>query len=350
MSHIFDALLKSEADHGNNNGDAGSALELLLRAERLAALQRKTELISDEAIGAELTDTEPVVDNGFDRSTFPTAPTADGTAHSTIATSAASRREQRRASEPPAIPELDADAALGGVRTLKIVLPQFSRLVAVADKTCPAAEAFRLLSVRLRHFRKDRPLQKLLITSTVPQEGKSFSAANLACTIATVTQQKVLLIDADLRRPAQPPIFGLENMPGMSEWLQGTAELRSTVYYLEGPSIWFLPAGIRRSNPLELLQSPRVPMLLQEASRFFDWIIIDSPPILPFADTSVLARLADGILLVTRIGITERRQLKQGVAAIEKSKILGAIINSSVKYHRQDYYYYYSSDSKSPSE
>lgn len=344
MSNIFDALLKSESDRGNGNNS--SALQMLQRAEREAASQRKAELAGQRAAVAQRAAIEAAPSHiEFDPlSSITPDMDAEGQFAAAAAVTAA---PQMRSSVSPAILEVeDKQSLFNSFRTIRVSLPAFSRLVAVTDKSCPAAEAFRLLCVRLRHFRKDRLLRNLMITSTVPQEGKSFSAANLACTIAAVTQQKVLLIDGDLRRPAQPPIFGLDNMPGMCEWLQGTQKLQSTIYYLDGPNVWFISAGVNRANPLELLQSSRLATLIQEVSGLFDWVIIDSPPVLPLADTSVLARLADGIILVTRRGVTEKRQLKRGVEAIEKGKLLGAIINSSLRYHNKDYYYYSSSESK----
>jgi capsular exopolysaccharide synthesis family protein len=225
-----------------------------------------------------------------------------------------------------------------GSRPLKISVPAHGRLVSVSDRDSPAAEAFRLLAVRLRHLRRDRPLQKLLITSSSPQEGKSTCSANLACSLALRAQQRVLLLEGDIRRPSLSQIFASPR-PGICEWLREERQLAETIYYLEGPGLWFMPAGSSPSNPLELLQSGRPAMLLDQLAELFDWIIIDSPPVLPLADTSVWSRQADGILLVVRQGRTEKRKLKRAMDAVESQKLIGALLNSSTSAPDTDYYY-----------
>jgi capsular exopolysaccharide synthesis family protein len=225
------------------------------------------------------------------------------------------------------------------------LLPQ-SRLVCLADKESPAAEAFRLLAVRLGHLRKGRPLKRVLITSSIPQEGKSTVAANLACTLAQRTQQRTVLLEGDVRRPSLSRAFGLGSNPGICEWLQGQCSLTTCIYNLEGSGLWILPAGCAPSNPLELLQSGRLSALMDRLSGWFDWIVIDAPPVLPLADTSVWTRLADGILLVTRQGTTEKRQLLRGLEALEPQKLIGAVLNSSKNQPHSDYYYRPSTASK----
>ncbi len=214
-----------------------------------------------------------------------------------------------------------------------------SHLVASSDDGSPASEAFHLLGVRLRHLRRTRPMKKLLITSTVPQEGKSMVAANLACTLALRTQQKVLLLEGDVRRPTQSKIFGLPERSGVCEWLGGSGSLLKNMYRLDGPGIWILPAGFATGNSLELLQSGRAIPMMEQLTNWFDWVVIDSPPILPLADTSVWTNLADGILLVARQGVTHKRQLKRGLEALGTQKLLGALLNSASGVELADYYY-----------
>ncbi|HEY1580275.1 MAG TPA: CpsD/CapB family tyrosine-protein kinase [Terracidiphilus sp.] len=223
--------------------------------------------------------------------------------------------------------------------TLGISPNAASHLVAGIDGESLAGEAFHLLGVRLRHLRRQRPLKKVLITSTIPQEGKSMVAANLACTLALRTQQKVLLVEGDIRRPTQSKIFGLPNRAGICEWLNGQRSLVKNMYRLEGPGIWILPAGNATSDSLELLQSGRAIPMMSQLTNWFDWVVIDSPPILPLADTSVWTNMADGILLVTRQGITQKRQLKRGLDALGTQKVIGAILNSAKSVEHTDYYY-----------
>jgi capsular exopolysaccharide synthesis family protein len=222
---------------------------------------------------------------------------------------------------------------------LSIAPPADSHLVSLPDAESPAGEAFHLLGVRLRHMRRQRPLKKLLITSSIPQEGKSMVAANLACTLALRTQQKVLLLEGDVRRPTQSKIFGLPNKPGVCEWLNGERSLAKSMYRLEGPGIWILPAGMSTGNSLELLQSGRAIPMMEQLTDWFDWVVIDSPPILPLADTSIWTNMADGILVVTRQGVTQKRQLKRGLEALGSQKLIGAVLNSAKAVAHTDYYY-----------
>jgi capsular exopolysaccharide synthesis family protein len=230
---------------------------------------------------------------------------------------------------------------LSHFQSLPVSLPQDSKLVCLTAQESFGAEKFRFLGVRLRQLQQSRPLKKLLITSTIPEEGKSTVAANLATILARRQQPKILLLEGDLRRPSLAKQFGLGRIPGLSEWLQGEPRPIKHIYRLEGPNLWLLPAGRPPENPLELMQSGRLSELLNQLSAWFDWIIIDSPPILPLADTSVWARLADGIVLVTREGTTKRRMLQRGLQALEQSKLLGAVVNSSANTDHANYYQRY---------
>jgi capsular exopolysaccharide synthesis family protein len=221
-----------------------------------------------------------------------------------------------------------------------MVAPQ-SKLVCISDEDSLAAEKFRFLGVRLRHLQQKRPLKRLLITSSMAEEGKSMVSANLACTLARKQQQKILLLEGDLRRPTLAEQFGLGKIPGLTQLLQGEACTAMNIRHLESPGLWILPAGSPSRTPLELIQSRKLSMLMDQLDAWFDWIVIDSPPLMPLGDTSVWMRLADGILLVTRPGKTAKRQLQRGLEAIEQSKLLGAVLNGSADAGVKDYYHYY---------
>jgi len=277
----------------------------------------------------------------------PAGGSAGQTAAFTIATELLDAAERKRRGAAVRV-EVDEPGA-GGPSPLErfpalpvSILPA-SRLVAVGEEGGLGAEKFRFLAVRLRQLRQNRPgLKKVLITSTIPEEGKSTVAANLACTLARRQQHKTLLIEGDLRRPTLSQRFGLGRVAGLSEWLRGESDAMN-VYRLEGLGLWALPAGSAPENSLELLQSGGLGSLMDQLGSWFDWIIIDSPPVLPLADTSIWARLADGVLLVTRNGVTEKRELKRGLEALEKSKLLGALVNTSTNAAHSDYYQRYSS-------
>jgi len=216
-----------------------------------------------------------------------------------------------------------------------------SRLVCLTDQASLGSEKFRFLGVRLRQLQQVRPLQKVLITSTIPEEGKSVVSANLAVTLAQRRPQKVLLLEGDLRRPSLSTGFGLGKLPGLSELLQGDCNPAAAIYYLEGAGLWFLPAGSPEESNLELMQADRLAELMNQLTGWFDWIVIDSPPVVPLADTSVWMRLADGVLLVAREGTTQKRQLQRGLQVLERAKLLGVVLNSFTNTDHDDYYQRY---------
>lgn len=237
---------------------------------------------------------------------------------------------------------------IGEFPSLRISVAQSSRLVSLTSKESLGAEKFRFLGVRLRQLQQSRPLKKILITSTIAEEGKSLVSANLATTLARKQQQKVLLIDGDLRRPVLGQQFGLGNLAGISEWLKGDSAQVNNIYHLEGPGFWFMPAGHPPENPLELMQSGKLAELLEQLTMSFDWVIIDSPPVLPLADTSVWSRLVDGVLLVAREGKTEKKELQRGLKALEQANLLGVVLNSCSNTDHSNYYQRYGAAGTSP--
>ena len=214
-----------------------------------------------------------------------------------------------------------------------------SRLVYFTDPDGMAAEKFRFLSVRLRQMQQNRPLKKVLITSSIPQEGKSTVAANLACTLARREHQRTLLLDGDLRRPTIANVFGLGKVAGISEWLQGEGGPTTCIHQIKDTRLCVLPAGAPPKHALELIQSGKLQSIMKNLSTWFDWIVIDSPPVLPLADTSIWLRMADGVLLVTRQGVTQRTLLKRGLEGLDSSKLLGTVLNGATKTVPSDYYY-----------
>jgi capsular exopolysaccharide synthesis family protein len=232
--------------------------------------------------------------------------------------------------------------------SLRVAVSPGCRLVSLTNKESLGAEKFRFLGVRLRQLQQSRPLKKVLVTSTIAEEGKSLVSANLAVTLARKKQQRILLMDGDLRRPVLAQQFGLGRLAGVCEWLKGDTRPVTNLYYLEGAGFWFMPAGTPPENPLELMQTGRLSELLDQLSHWFDWIVIDSPPVLPLADTTVWARLADGILLVAREGKTEKKALQQGMQALEQSNLLGVVFNSCSNTDHSNYYQRYGTSAKEP--
>lgn len=320
MSQIFDALQRSEAErNGKNSGLDSNVTELLQRTERQSP-GRQVASGSTDSWNAVIAP-EPAVG------------VAEPEEESTVGVAAA---HQVANAVFPAEERVEGPMQCG---VLTIAPPVDSHLVCLPEGESPASEAFHLLGVRLRHLRRQKPLKKVLITSTIPQEGKSMVAANLACTLALRTQQKVLLLEGDIRRPTQSKIFGLGSNPGICAWLNGARSIVNCMFRLEGPGIWILPAGEATGNSLELLQSGRVIPMMEQLTNWFDWVVIDSPPILPLADTSVWTNMADGILLVVRQGTTQKRQLQRGLEALAAQKVIGAVLNSARNAAHTDYYY-----------
>jgi capsular exopolysaccharide synthesis family protein len=323
MSNIFDALQRAESESSGSESPRFSlATELLQAAE-----QKMRE--------ADRAEPQTRVESSSPTSAAELLRAADRKMRSIV-------NQPARVESVEPTPGTSSFDELERCPVLQVFIPADTRLVVVGKEDSLAAEKFRFLGVRLRQLRQSRPLKKILITSSIPQEGKSTVAANLACTLARRKQQKTLLLEGDLRRPTLAERFGLGRIPGLCEWLSGQTE-GINLYRLESLGLWVLPAGAAPQNPLELMQSGKLAPLMTQLETWFDWIVIDSPPVLPLADASLWSRLADGILLVTRKGTTEKRQLQRGLEAIEKSKLLGALVNSSSNAAHTDYYQRYSS-------
>jgi len=231
--------------------------------------------------------------------------------------------------------------------SLEMSIGPTQRLVFFTQPESLAAEKFRFLGVRLRQMRQNRPLKKVLITSTIPEEGKSFIASNLAGALAQRKEkERVLLIDGDLRRPVLAEQFGLGRLAGLSEWLESGVDTTPNIYRLNGPGFWIMPGGVPPANPLELMQSGKLSALINQLATLFDWIIVDSPPLLPLADSTIWSRLTDGMLLVTREGKTEKAALQRGLEMIKKSNLLGVVLNSCTDQDQEHYYRRYSPATK----
>jgi capsular exopolysaccharide synthesis family protein len=228
-------------------------------------------------------------------------------------------------------------------RVLTPALKPDSRLVCLTDQGGLASEKFRVLGLKLRHMRDQRKLKRIVITGTAPEEGKSLVAANLALNQSRSKVLKTLLIDGDLRRPTVATRFGIDrSLPGLSECLRGERQLSEVVYKLSGSGLWLLPAGRAPENPLDLMQGGRLPELLDELGKFFDWIIIDTPPVVPVADTTFWMKQADGVLIVIREGVSEKKVVERALDSFDRDALLGIVVNSCSRSDHKDYYSRYS--------
>jgi capsular exopolysaccharide synthesis family protein len=214
-------------------------------------------------------------------------------------------------------------------------------------------EQFRGLRSQIYQFREQGPLKTILISSGVPAEGKSFVATNLAISLARNKNNHILLIDADLRGPSLHTVLGAPKTPGLAEYLAGTAEVGEILQRDQKnrvtesgslhstPNLTFIPAGVGGDNSSELVANHRIEGLIETLAPHFDWILIDTPPALAFADAIDLAHAADAVLLVARAASTPYDVAQRVQAAFNNSRILGFVLNAVTDAPRNTSYYYY---------
>ena len=202
------------------------------------------------------------------------------------------------------------------------------------------AEQFRTLRSRLYQLRESSKFKKLLITSAVASEGKTFVSTNLSQAIARERDRRVLLIDADLRNPSLHKPLGAPLSPGLSDYLRDQASDAEIIQHGQDGKLCFIPAGSTRDSPSELLSNAGFEKLLDRLAPLFDWIIIDSPPCLPVADANVLAAQCDGVLLVVRAESTPWVAVERAGKELRKRNLVGVVLNAVEEAHVQDSYYY----------
>ena len=237
-------------------------------------------------------------------------------------------------------------------------------LIAHYDPKSLPAEAFRTLRSNLEFMRVDKKSKSFMVTSSFVQEGKTFNVVNLALSMSQAGK-KVLLIEADLRKPVIHKMFGLNRIPGLTDYILGNyswQEIRYTItdvmlgdFELEEilrtpglDNLNIIPAGTNPPNPAEILRSERFKEFLKEVYTQYDMILIDAPPVLPVADASEISTLVDGILLVYTVGKIGRGVLKRAKASLDNvgGNVVGVVLNNVkpeagpdyFKYHTQYYY------------
>jgi capsular exopolysaccharide synthesis family protein len=218
------------------------------------------------------------------------------------------------------------------------------------DDMARGSEEFRTLRSRLYHAREKMPLKKLLITSALPKEGKSFTASNLAQVLARQHGRRVLLIDGDLRGPRLHMMLGTTSSPGLADYLQGGSDEFSIMQRGPMENLFFIPSGQEISDPAELVANGRLKLLLQRVEALFDWIIVDSPPAVPVSDASMLAKACDGVLMVVRSNATPVDMARRARQEFPDEALVGVVLNGTnmdaMPYTR----YYYNAYQKSATE
>jgi protein-tyrosine kinase len=190
----------------------------------------------------------------------------------------------------------------------------------------------------VRQAENGRALRSIIITSPGKGDGKSLTAANLALTMAQEFQPRVLLLDADLRRPAAHSLFGMSETPGLADVLMGGASLEDALVHLEEHHLSILPAGLPPTHPAELLGSAAMRRTIDTLRTRFDRIIIDMPPVEPLADVHILTPLADAVLMIVRAGMTEKPAIDRALHGLDISKVLGLVLNEAAGGDNYDAY------------
>lgn len=208
------------------------------------------------------------------------------------------------------------------------------------DSKKVGAERFRTLRSRLYQIATAQQLKKVLITSSIPAEGKTFVAANLAHSIVRQNDRRVLLIDADLRASRLHQALGAPATPGLTDYLRGEADEFAVIQKGSEANLFFIPGGTPVSNPSELLLAERMKRLLERVTPLFDWIVLDSPPALPVHDASMLADLCDGVLFVVRAGQTDYEMAEKASSEFRDKNLLGVVLNCVEKGDSYGTYYY----------
>lgn len=221
------------------------------------------------------------------------------------------------------------------------VAPKFHLIDANVSQDMPAEE-FRSLRTRLNHLKGQQKLNSLVITSASPAEGKTFTAVNLALVQAQISENSVLLADLDLRRPTIHNLFQTSRSPGFSDYLMETAPIEQCIRKVGSTNLYFMPAGTPVKNPLELLNLRHVKTMIDALPQLFNWFIIDTPPLLFSADANLLSTLADGTLIVVRIGATTFDNITRAMQTMCENNVLGIVVNgarASELYSKYAYYY-----------
>ena len=200
------------------------------------------------------------------------------------------------------------------------------KLVTSAKAEQSTVEQYRKLAATLHHAQADRELKVVMVSSAVSGDGKTLTATNLALTLSESYRRRVLLIDADLRRPSVHKVFQLKNETGLTDSLTALTERRLPVIHATS-NLSLLLAGRPDSDPMSGLTSGRMRRLIAEAAANFDWVIIDTPPLVLLPDANLLAAMVDAAILVIGAGKTPYKLITRAIEAVGRSRILGVVLN-----------------------
>lgn len=254
------------------------------------------------------------------------------------------RSETNGNGRPKQLVPLDTSSMrdLPQIRELQVNIESVNpRLVSITQPRSPYCEEYRNLRTQILHKSKKRKLQAVVVASVGPSEGKSVTALNLSWLFAQADGVRVLIIDSDLRRPSLTGYLGIEAGTGLSEVLTGGASLIESVVRLDPAGLYLLPGGEARSDVAELISGPRFSEILKEARSYFDFIIIDAPPLGIFTDASLLINQADGAMLVIRANHTKYKDVDRILDSLPRERMLGTVLNQSEVPLMDESYYKY---------
>jgi capsular exopolysaccharide synthesis family protein len=219
-----------------------------------------------------------------------------------------------------------------------------NQLISLNNPKAKASEAFRTLRTNLQFSSVDDTLKSILVTSSMPSEGKSTIMANLGITYAQA-DKKVLILDCDLRRPSIHKQFEISNSKGLTNLLIDASSLEDYIFTTEMPNLYVIPSGPIPPNPSDLLGTKRMRLLLAKLQDLFDLILIDAPPVIAVTDAQILSTMADGVIIITSYGEVEKGALAKTKMLLDMvgARMLGLVLNkvpdhSKHHYYKKDYY------------
>jgi protein-tyrosine kinase len=245
------------------------------------------------------------------------------------------------------IPEIEIEGLLSRIQEVPFTPSPDAHLIDATRPHEAPTEEFRTLRTRINHLQSLQPIHSLVVTSPSPAEGKSLAAVNLALAESHLASNMTLLCDFDFRRPIVHQLFQIDRSPGITDYLLGKAKLEDCIRKIAGTNLCIMPAGEAVINPLELLNLPAVRAMLKSLPQVFNWIVLDSPPLLFAADASLLGTVCDGTILVVRIGRTTVDSVTRAINSLCENNVLGIVVNGARRgelYSKYTYYhsYYYS--------